>query len=283
MVSYERALEIIQTEEYLTAADIELITKRKKRSPESFVDPAAVFMPFSMALGAMGLASRIPPQQPQPLNPHHHSPYHHPYKMHFYAPPPYYHKPKVQIKKVCVKPPLVPLNVAQPGQPGGGAPPVNADPDVMTLVPPGYRAVAVFPPYLFPRTVPAKCVIYAEPDPAPRPECNQERSLPQAKKSIFQQFKEFLGLDRLIPNQSNKVRVVEVPAFERLYGFGCKVTLVDKQQCQLGYSCDGFGNRIVTNKHKKRSKRQIEEFFSLAAPVCRTELSPLGCTPAILR
>ena len=31
-MTYERALEIIQTEEYLTAADIDLIHKRKKRS-----------------------------------------------------------------------------------------------------------------------------------------------------------------------------------------------------------------------------------------------------------
>ena len=34
-MTYERALEIIQTEEYLTAADIDLIHKRKKRSMTS--------------------------------------------------------------------------------------------------------------------------------------------------------------------------------------------------------------------------------------------------------
>ena len=34
-MTYERALEIIRTEEYLTAADIDLIHKRKKRSMTS--------------------------------------------------------------------------------------------------------------------------------------------------------------------------------------------------------------------------------------------------------
>ena len=64
-----------------------------------------------------------------------------------------------------VDPPIVPKNVAQPGEPGGGAPPGRNPALIDALVPGGLRGVAVFPPYLFPRTVPAQCVIFLEPDP----------------------------------------------------------------------------------------------------------------------
>ena len=62
---------------------------------------------------------------------------------------------------VLVDPPIIPINVAQPGEPGGGALP-DANPSAAALAPPGRRAVTVFPPYLFPRTVPAVCVIYLD-------------------------------------------------------------------------------------------------------------------------
>ena len=79
-----------------------------------------------------------------------------------------------------------------------------------------------------------------------------------------------------------------VPAqCEPSFDFRCRVTLVDKQQCQLGYSCDAVGNRLSGRLKKRtatdensRSKRQAgEEFFADGPPQCRTELSPLGCTP----
>ena len=274
-------MEIIQTEEYLTAADIELIAykqNRKKRSPESFVDPSAILMPFSLAMGAMGLASRHPKKRPHPYYNYQNDYYHHPYKMQHYKPYKHHHH-YVEVKEVPVVPPLIPLTVPQPGEPGGGAPPSAGDEEVRGLVPRGLRPVSVFPPYLFPRTVPAKCVIWAEPDP-PLDLLEEPRKKLMGKKSFLEQVKDFFGLDKLIPKPRGKyVRVVEVPAFERRYGFRCKVTLVDKQQCQVGVTCDEFGNRLI--RKRKRKKRQFAEFFSEAPPYCLTELSPLGCTPAI--
>ena len=56
-----------------------------------------------------------------------------------------------------------------PGSPGGGAPPTaggGASPQTLKvaigLVPAGLPAVAVFPPYITPRTVPGVSVIFAE-------------------------------------------------------------------------------------------------------------------------
>ena len=56
-----------------------------------------------------------------------------------------------------------------PGSPGGGAPPTaggGASPQTLKaaigLVPAGLPAIAVFPPYIKPRTVPGVSVIFAE-------------------------------------------------------------------------------------------------------------------------
>ena len=56
-----------------------------------------------------------------------------------------------------------------PGSPGGGAPPTpggGASPQTLKtaigLVPAGLLTIAVFPPYVKPRTVPAVSVIFAE-------------------------------------------------------------------------------------------------------------------------
>ena len=64
---------------------------------------------------------------------------------------------------VVVDPPpgIAPLDVPQPGQPGGGDPP-SANPQAAALAPPGTVPVAVFPPFIRPRTFPAMCVIFSE-------------------------------------------------------------------------------------------------------------------------
>ena len=56
-----------------------------------------------------------------------------------------------------------------PGSPGGGAPPTaggGASPQTLKtaiyLVPAGLLPIAVFPPYIKPRTVPGVSVIFAE-------------------------------------------------------------------------------------------------------------------------
>ena len=71
----------------------------------------------------------------------------------------------IRIQNVLVDPPIVPKNVPQPGEPGGGGTPDMHPEIVRALLPRGRKAVAVFPPYLFPRTVPAQCLIFVEKDP----------------------------------------------------------------------------------------------------------------------
>ena len=58
-----------------------------------------------------------------------------------------------------------PQGSPQPGSPGGGASPSSGTPTAtaaLALVPAGLQAVAIFPPYEIPRTVPAVSVIFRE-------------------------------------------------------------------------------------------------------------------------
>lgn len=307
-LTYERALEIIQTEEYLTAADIDLIIKKKKkkrsinkyRCKNGFnvlfkdncrrtgLDLSNIF-PFSLFLRGPIRGPFNPPSS-------------------FTRRPRFRFKPRpdpIVIQQVLVDPPLVPINVAQPGLPGGGGTPARS-PEAVALVPNGLRPVTVFPPYLFPRTVPAVCVIFLEPKgiypPKPEPQYehhygyNKPPNKPQFTPIVQRVKSYFKSLKKTIKrrlDKSNKrvkrqdlfsrkpkaprVHLVEVPSFERRYGFRCRVTLVDRQQCQLGVSCDTEGNRLSD----RIKKRQIgDEFIADGPPECRTELSPLGCTPA---
>ena len=201
---------------------------------------------------------------------------------------------------VLVDPPIIPVNVAQPGEPGGGALP-EANPSAAALAPPGRRAVTVFPPYLFPRTVPAVCVIfldipkskypkheygygYHEPKHVRKPPLpfttrvkNYFRSL-KYRRRRHRVAKRDAGYGYPKTTKKPRIHLQEVVAYERTYGFRCTITLVDRQSCQLGVSCDSEGNRLA--EKKKRQKRQAgEEFIADGPPECRTELSPLGCTP----
>ena len=201
---------------------------------------------------------------------------------------------------VLVDPPIIPINVPQPGEPGGGALP-NVNPSAAALAPPGRRAVTVFPPYLFPRTVPAVCVIFLEPPKPkkyPKPEYGYGYDHPKPVrkpplpfttrvKNYFRSLK-YRKRHRVAKRDTGygygykttkkpRIHLQEVVAYERTYGFRCTITLVDRQSCQLGVSCDSEGNRLA---EKKRQKRQAgEEFIADGPPECRTELSPLGCTP----
>ena len=158
---------------------------------------------------------------------------------------------------------------------------------------------------LFPRTVPAVCVIFLEPPKPKYPkheygygyEHPKHPPVPIRKPPVpfttrlKNYFRSLKYRKRLLkkrdtgygyPKTTKKPRVhlQEVISFERRYGFRCRVTLVDRQQCQLGVSCDSEGNRLSDRKVQKRQKRQAgEEFFADGPPECRTELSPLGCTP----
>jgi len=59
----------------------------------------------------------------------------------------------------------VPTNQPQPGNFGGGGSPTNTDGttlEALALTPPGLVPVAVFPPWVKPRTFPAVAVIFSE-------------------------------------------------------------------------------------------------------------------------
>ena len=66
----------------------------------------------------------------------------------------------------AIAPGSAPPGVAQPGSDGGGGSPTNlANPSAasaVALVPAGLTAVAVFPPFATPRTLPAIAVIFSE-------------------------------------------------------------------------------------------------------------------------
>ena len=62
-------------------------------------------------------------------------------------------------------PGIIPTNVPQPCEPGGGGLPTVPSPTLaasLALVPPGLIAVSVFPPWAFQRTVEAVGVIFKE-------------------------------------------------------------------------------------------------------------------------
>ena len=148
---YSRALEIVQNEEYLTEADLNLIRRRYKRqntptdqgSPTIPVVSSPTFQDFPSAsesfqedtlLVSIGVGIGT-----------------------------------VAVGALYAIPDLplvlpgsgVPPGNPQPGTPGGGGTP-NTLPQAVALVPLGLNAIAVFPPYNTPRLVPAISVIFAE-------------------------------------------------------------------------------------------------------------------------
>ena len=135
---YSRALEIVQNEDYLSEADLDLIRKRYKRqantstsdifstAPLENVDLLPTLISIGVGIGTVAAGALYAiPDLPLTL------------------------------------PSGVPPGNPEPGTPGGGGPP-NTLPQAVALVPPGLNAIAVFPPYIRPRTVPAISVIFAE-------------------------------------------------------------------------------------------------------------------------
>merc|ERR1712226_1838200 len=133
---YSRALEIVQNEDYLSEADLDLIRRRYKRqantsdifstAPLENVDLLPTLISIGVGIGTVAAGALYAiPDLPLTL------------------------------------PSGVPPGNPEPGTPGGGGPP-NTLPQAVALVPPGLNAIAVFPPYIRPRTVPAISVIFAE-------------------------------------------------------------------------------------------------------------------------
>ena len=138
---YSRALEIVQNEEYLSEADLDLIRRRYKRQtntstsgttsifstePLQNVDLLPTLIGLGVGIGTLAVGA-------------------------LYAIP----------DLPLTSPSGVPPSNPQPGTPGGGGEP-NTLPQAVALVPPGLNAIAVFPPYITPRTIPAISVIFAE-------------------------------------------------------------------------------------------------------------------------
>ena len=101
----------------------------------------------------------------------------------------------------------VPPGNPPPGTPGGGAPPTTVAgagvvqvasaqtlSTALALVPLGLTAVAVFPPYNRPRTIPAVSVIFAE-NPAMIPGLRKKRSLRKLRQKVYKFF--FLSRKKL--------------------------------------------------------------------------------------
>ena len=158
----------------------------------------------------------------------------------------------------------------------------------LALAPAGVTAVAVFPPFAIPRTLPALVVIFKEE--------NQDGSKPvflkNAKKK-WQEFKcnvskvkKFFGFGRRKPAFCDQDRLEqflagggEFPNFDecedecsgqetQLYGFRANVTL---SECTVGVDCDMEDTlrRTGFNPYRQIRRQTGEEFFSEAPPDCR--------------
>ena len=147
---YSRALEIVQNEEYLTEADLDLIRRRYKRQSTDQMPSIPVISPIFEDLPTASESVQDDNLLPTLVS------------------------IGVGIGTVAVAAlyaiPDIPLTLEgsgvppgnpEPGTPGGGGAP-NTLPEAVALVPVGLNAIAVFPPYNTPRTVPAISVIFAE-------------------------------------------------------------------------------------------------------------------------
>jgi len=147
----------------------------------------------------------------------------------------------------------------------------------------GTVPVAVFPPYIRPRTFPSVCVIFSEPSQFDQTTNYYGR---RRRRSIFpwnnqrglngqsqQRSQSWQRSDTYSYSNSQNNRFVE-----REFGFRCLVTLVN-EICELGVTCDSLGNKIsVTPRADILTNRQTgEQFPSDSPPICRTTLSPSGC------
>lgn len=147
--------------------------------------------------------------------------------------------------------------------------------------------MAVFPPFIRPRTYPSVCVIFSEPSSYDNYGPNSgygryRRSIfPWNIRRSYQNYQyrgrewEWEKSDSYSNSNSYNIRYVE-----REYGFRCVITLVN-EICQLGVTCDSLGNKMVPQTSRfddlLSSRQTGEEFSSDSSPLCRTTLSPSGC------
>jgi hypothetical protein len=110
---------------------------------------------------------------------------------------------------------VAPPGSAVPGTPLGGGIPSQAPPQIQNLVPPGLTAIATFPPYATPRTLPADSVIFSEVQDTSLLEVRRKRSLFSAWRRYFivpkSQRRNYRGQHqyRRIPKHSNVFKYIK--------------------------------------------------------------------------
>ena len=186
------------------------------------------------------------------------------------------------IIRVMPLPGIAPPGVLQPRELGGGDPPAN-NPDAAALAPPGTVPVAVFPPYLRPRTFPAVCVIFSE---LTKDETNngshRHYGRKRQKRGQFSfPWRQHQQLKRKGSSSYHNKGGRKVVTIQRRFGFRCRVRLVE-ERCQLGETCNVAGNRILNfsgnSLMDQLLRRQSgEEFRSDSNPDCRVKVAPDGC------
>ena len=264
---YSRALEIVQNEEYLSEADLDLIRRRYKRQtntstsgttsifstePLQDVDLLPTLIGLGVGIGTLAVGA-------------------------LYAIP----------DLPLTSPSGVPPGNPQPGTPGGGGEP-NTLPQAVALVPPGLNAIAVFPPYTTPRTIPAISVIFAE-NPAIGPQTGRRKRSDNwyVREKMAQLMKRFRCLRVKLRYRSLKKKYPPTtyhPHYgkrevinslddcfdfidEPLYGFR---TLVSTEKFCLGNDLNCLQTSSSTIGIQSR---QTEEFVSEAPADCRLTLT----------
>ena len=150
-------------------------------------------------------------------------------------------------------PPLIPYDVPNPGQPGGGYEPhPEHHYKILSLVPYGLIPLAVFP-NLYRGGNPSECVIFAEPDPVivpspPPPPIPIPPPLPP-----YYSYDPYLRLRKKTHDRKNARNFVKMKKnahqrqhiqidHHRLYGFRCLVTIIDNKSCSTYKECKDIKN-----------------------------------------
>ena len=265
-LAYGRALQIVQSEEYLEAADLDAIRRIRRYKRSTLEDDTRTIVINDMldfnstftldTLAKTGLAGflfgllyltgnkqsiDLPgiPGIPDTFN------------SIIPTPRPNNRKPRKRNKKKkpekLVGPGQVPPDQPQPGTPGGGRLPLDTNDPViqqaLSLVPPGATPVSVFPPYAKERTFSSISVIFSEP------------SLPQYKPK-YRRYKR---------------RKPKYNVQENKYGFKTVVFLVSDEPCIANINCDSEGYKLA---QPRIGQSGAEDFVSEAPVECRAEIDP---------
>ena len=148
----------------------------------------------------------------------------------------------------------------------------------LAMVPGGFPAISISPPFKVSRTYPAVAVIFQDLDPS-----IPNKPLPGA--SLRDKAFEIFPVNDVLANIPDVTDVLGADAvIGKLFGFAVTVRLVE-EECTLGVTCDADGNEIGEGATSPGGlfKRGIykratgEEFSSNGPPECRTVQKSGGC------